>query len=212
MSQPYDRSARVPVPGSLDSSLKEFWVENPFDIARQGHNLSAYERKRTFLNVQGQAFLDISYLTGTDGDGDGRCIVAADFRNNGRQDLLLRQAGGGPVLLFENDFPAGHYLEVSLRGVQSNRLGIGARLLATVQGRQVVRELYPANTFQSQMPARVHFGLGVADRVERLEIRWPTGKRQVLTDLRGDCHVLISEDGEGPRATEIVTPGQLMTP
>ena len=74
MSQPYDRSAAVKQPGQLDKSLGEFWVENPWDIVRDGHNLSAYERNRVFLNVPAAAggtaatgtrdFLDVSYLSG----------------------------------------------------------------------------------------------------------------------------------------------------
>ena len=79
MSQPWHRGACCPLPGKLDSTLNEFWSENPWDIISQGHNLSAYERKRAFLNVRGRDFLDISALTGADGDGDGRCVVAGDF-------------------------------------------------------------------------------------------------------------------------------------
>src|SRR5262249_57454850 len=134
---------------------------------------SSYERKRVFLNVQGQDFVDVSYLTGSDSDGDGRSVVAADFRNTGQLDLVVRQVGGGAVLLFENDFPRRHYLTVSLRGRASNRAGIGSRLEATVAGRTLIRELYPANGYRAQMPASVHFGLGSADPVERLTIRSP---------------------------------------
>ena len=105
MSQPCNRSATVPAPGDLDASLREFWVSNPWQITALGHNLSAFERNRAYLNVKGQDFLDISHLTGADSDGDGRAVVAADFRNVGMLDLIVRQAGGGPLLLFENRLP-----------------------------------------------------------------------------------------------------------
>ncbi len=212
MSQPWNRTACCPLPGKLDSSLKEFWSENPFDIVRQGHNLSAYERKRTFLNVRGRDFLDISALTGADSDGDGRCVVAGDFRNNGQLDLVLRQTGGGPVLLYENRFPRRHYLEVSLRGHTSNRLGIGARLTAVAGGQTLVRELYPLNCFSSQMPSRVHFGLGDAAQVERLTIRWPSGREQHFTNLAADRHIVVDEAQEGEAAVATVVPGQTITP
>lgn len=192
--------------------MNEFWSENPWDIISQGHNLSAYERKRTFLNVRGRDFLDISALTGADGDGDGRCVVAGDFRNNGQLDLVLRQSGGGPVVLYENQFPRRHYLKVSLRGQSSNRLGIGARLSVVAGGQSLVRELYPLNSFRSQMPSLVHFGLGEATRVERLTIRWPSGREQQLTDLAVDCHIAVDESREGAAAVTTVVPGQTIGP
>jgi len=202
----------VPAPGVVDQSLGEFWVTNPWDIVDKGHNLSAYERKRAFLNVEGRDFLDISYLTGADSDGDGRSVVAGDFRNDGRLDLVVRQVGGGAVLLFENQFPKAHYLTVSLRGATSNKLGIGARLTATVSGRELTRELYPHNSFRSQMPSRVHFGLGDAARIDRLTIRWPSGAVQTLDDLAADRHVVITEGTTGPGAVETVIPGQVIRP
>jgi hypothetical protein len=214
VSQPSDPQAStlLPEPGKTDSDLKEFWVGSPWTIPQVGRNLSSYERKRVFLNARGRNFLDISYLTGADGDGDGRCVVAGDFRNNGRLDLVVRQVGGGPVLLYENNFPQKHYLHVSLRGRKSNRLGIGARLVATVKGQPLVRELYPHNSFSSQMPSTVHFGLGDATRVDRLEIRWPSGKRQVLTDLAGDRHIVVDEGKKGKAAVETVVPGRTIQP
>lgn len=199
-------------PGTVDSSLGEFWVTNPWDIVEQGHNLSAYERNRTFLNIQGRGFVDISYLTGADSDGDGRSVVAGDFRNDGRLDLVVRQVGGGAVLLFENQFPKAHYLTVSLRGATSNRLGIGARITATAGGRELCRELYPHNSFRSQMPSRAHLGLGEAARVDRLTIRWPSGAEQSLTDLAADRHIVVTEGKTGPEAVETVVPGQVIRP
>jgi hypothetical protein len=212
VSQPWHRGACCPLPGKLDPTLGEFWSENPWDIIKEGHNLSAYERKRLFVNVGGRDFLDISALTQADSDGDGRCVVAGDFRNKGQLDLVLRQVGGGPLLLYENRFPQRHYLEVLLRGRSSNRLGIGARLTATAGGRTLVRELYPLNSFRSQMPCRVHFGLGEAARVEQLTIHWPSGRVQHLSDLPADCCIIVDEAKDGPAAVETVVPGQTIAP
>jgi hypothetical protein len=138
--------------------------------------------------------------------------VAADFRNCGKMDYIVRQVSGGSVLLFENQMPTKHYLTVSLRGRQSNRQGIGARLVAKVNGQPVVRELYANNCFRGQAPPLVYFGLGKADRVEELSILWPSGRRQRLTNLKGDRHVLITEDQEGAAAVHEVVPGKIMPP
>jgi hypothetical protein len=212
VSQPWDRSALIKAPGEVDASLGEFWSENPWDIVSGGHNLSAFERNRTFLNIRGKDFLDISFLTGSDSDGDGRCVVAGDFRNIGQMDLVVRQNGGGPLSLYENRFPKKHYLKVSLRGRQSNRLGIGARLIAEVKGQPLVRELYPINTYHSQAASMVHFGLGEEGQVDRLTIQWPSGKKQVLTNVAGDRHIVVDEGLEGSAAIETVVPGTTIKP
>jgi hypothetical protein len=215
VSQPGNRGCRIEAPGKLDKDLGEFWSVNPWQIAADGHNLSAFERDRVFLNVGGKAFLEISYLTGADNEGDGRGVVAADFFNTGRLDLLLRQVGGGPLVLYENRFPQRHYLEVTLRGRKgkSNRQGVGARLEAVAGGLRQVREMYPTcGTMTSQGPNRAHFGLGDAAVVERLTVRWPSGRVQELRDIRADRHVVIDEDREGDAAIETVVPGHAVRP
>jgi enediyne biosynthesis protein E4 len=212
VSQPFKRGASITAPGQIDSSLGEFWVNNPWDIVSQGHNLSAYERKRAFLNVAGQDFVDISFLTGADSDGDGRSVVAGDFRNDGRMDLVVRQVGGGPVLLFENRFPPAHYLNISLRGTKSNRLGIGARVIVRAGGLEQTRELYPQNGFRSQVASRLHFGLAAQERVDRLTIHWPSGEIQQFKDLPVDRHILVDEGRSGADAVELLVPGHPTKP
>jgi enediyne biosynthesis protein E4 len=217
VSQPFDRKAEVKIASSkVDKKLNEFWITNPFDIVKDGKNLSAFERKRVFMNVRGGNFLDLSYLSGADNDGDGRSVVAADFRNCGQLDVAVRQVGGGAFLLYENHYPKRHYLEVTLRGKPeignvptSNRQGIGARLIAEIKDRKVVREQFPANGFRSRAPYIVHFGLADDTQVDRLVIRWPSGKEQVLRNVPGDQHIVIEEDNPD---YEKVVPGELVKP
>src|SRR5262249_10954305 len=113
---------------------------------------------------------------------------------------------------YENHFPRRHYLEVSLRGRSSNRQGIGARLTAVVRGQSLVREMYPLNSFRSQMPNIVHFGLGEATQVEKLTIRWPSGREQQLTNLSADRHIVVDEDKEGESAVATVVPSRTIAP
>ncbi len=188
--------AICPAPVKPDERLKDWWVENPWLIAARGKSLSGYERNRIFLNAHGAEFFEISGLTGADSDGDGRSVVPVDVNGDGREDLFVRQAGGGSLLLFENRFPRAHWLQVSLRGVKSNRLGIGARLVAQAGGQKLVRELYPQNTFKSQAPAYVHFGLGKAAKVDHLSITWPSGLVQELVDLPADRYIRVTEGAQ----------------
>ena len=89
--------------------------------------------------------------------------------------------------------------------MESNRQGIGARLVAKVDDRQIVRELFPANSYLSQAPATAHFGLGNYDKIDTLTIRWPNGKEQILKNILADQHLLIREGD--PNSANIV-PGE----
>jgi hypothetical protein len=225
-AQPFDRSAQLPAPGKVDPNIGEFWVANLWEekrwqAASVRHNLACRERQRLYLNAGGtegrvSGFFDLSFLSGADAEGDGRCVVAADFRNNGQLDLIVRKVGGGSVTVYENQFQNAaakrHYLEVSLRGRKSNSLGIGAHLVAEVAGRRIHRDLYPVNSFKSQMPCRVHFGLKDAATVDRLTICWPSGQVQVLTRLAADRHIVVEEGKEGADAVETVVPGKIFLP
>jgi hypothetical protein len=189
-------------PGEIDVEIGEYWLGNPWLFHEAKKNLSAYERNRVYLNHDGKQFLEISYLSGADSDGDARSSVIADLTGDGMEDVLVRQTGGGPVLLFENRIAKQHWLKVALRGRQSNSLGIGSRLVAEVSDRRIVRELYPANTFYSQTPSYAYFGLGDAAQVDRLTIRWPSGTTQVLERVAGDRHIEVTE---GESELRIVT-------
>jgi hypothetical protein len=208
VSQPTDKNCNVPAPGEVDETLHEFWSGNPWSIF-QKHNLSSFERNRAYLNVRGESFIEISALTAADLDSDSRGAMGLDLRNNGRLDLVVRQVSGGPLKIFENRISAGRYLKVSLRGARSNRLGVGARLVARFKGRQVARELFPANSFKSQTPALVHFGLDDAEVVDDLTVRWPSGLEQVIRNVPADQHVVIDE---GQARFETVLPGRLIAP
>jgi hypothetical protein len=199
----------VPLPGKLDHTLGEFWVRNPWEIVANGHNLSAFERKRMYLNVRGKDFLDISHISGADNDGDGRSVVAADFRNVGMNDLVVRQAGGGALLLYENRMPRKGYLKVTLRGSKSNRQGIGARITAEANGTRQTREMYPHNSYRSQAPNIAHFGLADASEVKELTVRWPSGKVQSFKNCKANRHIVIDESKDD---VEDVVPGKLIAP
>lgn len=198
----------IPAPRQTDARLKDWWVENPWKITTQGKSLSGYERNRVFLNARGQTFYEISALTSADSEGDGRSVVATDFNGDGMQDLIVRQAGGGSVLAFENQFPKSNWLAVSLRGVKSNRLGIGARLVARIGSEQIVRELYPSNGFKAQNPALVHLGLASASKVDELVITWPSGLEQRLKDVAGNRSIRITEGVDEVHARSAAGPGQ----
>jgi len=121
--------------------------------------------------------------------------VAGDVDNDGDLDLLVTNNGQTADLL-RNDGPAGHALVVRLIGTQSNRDGVGARLRLTAAGRTQVREVKAGSSYLGQNDLRQHFGLGGGARVERLEVRWPSGRVDVVQDLPVD-HIVSVREGSG---------------
>ncbi len=206
MSQPMDRSSRLPALGPVDSAAGEFWVENPFLMPRRGDNLSAFERNCLFLNTTDNRtlqFLDASFASTADLDSDSRSAIAADVDRDGDLDLLVGSVGGGPIRLLQNQIPQGHRVVLSLTGTDSNRSGIGCRVTIGCEDRHVIRDLFPANGFMGTGPTELTIGLGRATLITSLTIRWPTGQNQVFTDLAVDQHYTLTEGSQTIEASPL---------
>lgn len=195
MAQPINQRENHPALGKLDTARGEFWLNNPWQ--QDDHNLSAFERNRVLLNTGKRSLIDVSHQTTADLDSDSRAVVAGDFTGDGMPDLLVRSVGGGALRLFENRWPQTHWLRVSLAGVKSNSLGIGAKLRIEAGGQVIWRDLFPVCSYQSQLPAEVHVGLGKHQRVDRLTVYWPAGQTQRFDGIPADRHVLLTEGKPG---------------
>ncbi len=209
MSQPMDRSSRLPALGPIDSAAGEFWVENPFLMPRRGDNLSAFERNCLFLNTTGTRqlqFLDTSFASMADLDADSRSAIAADVDHDGDLDLLVGSVGGGPIRLLENHIPQGHRVVLSLVGRDSNRSGIGCRVTIRCGEHRLVRDLFPANGFMGTGPTDLTIGLGEATLITSLTIRWPTGQSEVFTNLATDCHYTLTETTQAVQTAPLDLP------
>ncbi len=194
MSQPHNRLSQLEAIGEIDEEAGEFWTKNPFQMPNERENLSSFERNRTFLSLDGKSFIDVSFASGADIDSDSRSVVAADFNRDGATDLLVGSVGGGSLRLFLNRFPKANFSRIRLEGSGSNRAGIGARLTATVKGQKLIRDLFPQNGFMGQGPAEIILGLGDAKVIDRLEVRWPSGKTQIYKNLAANRYFLLKED------------------
>ena len=193
MSQPLDRTCNLPQLGEVDEEAGEFWVENPFAMVRNGDNLSAYERNKVYLSVSGESFLDVSVASGADLDADSRAVIAADFTGDNAPDLLIGSVGGGSLRLFRNVYPQRNRVRIELVGVESNRSAIGTRIIAQCGERKIVRDLFAVNGFMGQGPGEMLLGIGDAEQIDQLTVRWPTGKTQVFVDVPAGSPVTIRE-------------------
>jgi hypothetical protein len=134
----------------------------------------------------------------------------ADLNNNGRLDLVVNNINA-PAFIYENVRTEGdtsHYLQIRLGGESPNIRGIGSKLVLTAGGRKQYVDHTPYRGYLSTMDDRIHFGLGNVDRVDSLEVTWPDGRHQVLTDVRADQVLTIDQrDATGHEA-----PGTSSTP
>jgi len=123
-----------------------------------------------------------------------RGCAFGDLDNDGRVDVVVSAIGEPASVLFNTTVGAGQWLALQLEGTKSNRDGIGARVtLSADKGRIQHNHATTAVGYASSSDRRVHFGLG-SDRVAReIEIRWPSGTRQVLTNVAAGQVLKVKE-------------------
>ena len=123
----------------------------------------------------------------------GRGSATGDYDDDGDLDIFVVNTNQ-PALLLRNDSASeNHWLSVRLRGTRSNRNGFGARVLVQAGDLVQVDEARSAGSYLSQDDTRLFFGLGPHEIVERLEITWPSGTRQVMTQIDADHTVEVQE-------------------
>lgn len=125
-----------------------------------------------------------------------RGCAFGDFDNDGDLDIVINPVNSVPELIRCDSDSKNNWLTLKLIGTKSNRSGIGARLKLTIEGRQpMIDEVRSGGSYYSQNDQRIHFGLGKVGKVKSLEIRWPSGKVDSLSDLPINRIVQIKEGG-----------------
>jgi hypothetical protein len=156
------------------------------------------ERKLVFVNRRDGTFEDVS-------DAAGRALAIpqasrgaafGDLDNDGRVDVVVENIDGTPMILRNDGNGQKHWISVELVGARSNRLAIGAKLKAVARSLVQIEEVRSGGSYLSQSDLRVHFGLGDAENLDRLEIRWPSGRPETLENLPAD-HFFLIREGDG---------------
>lgn len=155
------------------------------------------EENFVFVNEGALHFKEVGEEWGLNKEGVSFGTAFGDLDGDGDLDLVFVNYQEGPSVL-RNDSTRGNNVVIELRGAASNRYGLGARLKLVTQSSSQVRQLLSARGYLSTSEPMVHFGLGEESEIERLEIFWPSGRKQVLDTLEGGRKYVIAEPSESP--------------
>jgi hypothetical protein len=146
----------------------------------EGRSLSGYQQKRVWLNDGAGKFVNVAQAVGANDSHDGRSVALADLWNRGVLDVVVANQKG-PLLIYKNNVsPENHWIGFELEGSTSNRSAIGAEVRLFWGGRQQVQYVSGGSGFCAQNQRRLNFGLGKISSLEKVQIRWPSGKMQTV--------------------------------
>ena len=165
-------------------------------------NVESYDDTTTYLarNILLMNTGDGKFINVSDNSGDGMKVKLSsrgagfdDLDNDGDVDVVILNSRQEPTIL-RNDSPSkGHWLQVRLRGVKTNRDGIGAHIKVLAGDLTLLDEVHSGRGYQSHYGMRLHFGLGNRERIDRIEVHWVGGGVDVFEDIVVDQLLTLTE-------------------
>lgn len=146
----------------------------------KGRSLAGEQQKCVWINDGSGKFTDVAPMVGVKDTYDGRSVALVDLGNRGALDVIVANMKG-PLLVYQNRVnPENKWIGFALEGTKSNRSAIGAQARVFWNGQQQVQEVSGGSGFCAQNDRRLHFGLGKNPQIEKVQIRWPSGKIQEI--------------------------------
>jgi hypothetical protein len=166
-------------------------------------NLHYRESPALLHNEHGKKFVDVSAASSSvfQQQWAARGLAIGDLNNDGRLDAVLTTNDGPAHVLLNETQTANHWITLRLVGVKSNRDAIGAEVRVVTTAGEQFATVTTTGSYQSSSDKQLHFGLDSADSIREIDIRWPSGIRQVLTNQKADAILTITEPAENPGKT-----------
>lgn len=171
------------------------------------------EPKMLHLNQKDGTFCDASDMAGKalTERHVSRGLAVGDLFNDGNMDVVVGDIDGGPMILRNRGIPGRHWVSFELSGTRSNRLALNARITIYAGGMAQTDEVHSGGSYLSQNDLRIHFGLADATKIDKVEIHWPSGQNEVLTNLAVDQRYSVVE-GSGIVPAERARPAATKHP
>ena len=173
-------------------------------LIAQGHDLDTIETSSPMLHYKepmmlvrntGKRFVDVSGISSEifHDAWVGRGMAIGDLDNDGRIDAVVTTNGGTPHILHNMTETNNHWITLHLTGHKSNRDGIGAQVKIVTSLGEQWGTVTTSSGYLSASDPRLHFGLGTEGVVKRIEVRWPSGIQQIMTEVKGDQQINVDE-------------------
>jgi hypothetical protein len=160
------------------------------------HSATRYlEPALLFLNQRDGTFRNVSRRVGSaiQTPQVSRGMAIGDLFNDGREEAVIENLVGEPMILRPEHGPPNHWVSFTLEGTECNRLALNARVKITAGDLVQMNELISGGSYLSQSDLRLHFGLGSHEHVDQAEVLWPDGKKEILTHLLADRFYVVQE-------------------
>lgn len=166
-------------------------LDNSIELAHRPYALP----NGLFRNKGNLTFEDLSAKVGPgfSAPAPHRGAAFGDLNNDGKVDIVVTVMNGSPQILMNRTSNSSHWIILKLRGVKSNRDGLGTKVKITTAAGSQFNVATTAVGYNSSSDKRVHFGLGSAAVVEKIELNWPSGIKQVLTNIKVDQVLEVTE-------------------
>lgn len=123
----------------------------------------------------------------------GRGLARLDWNRDGLEDFVVSHLDSPAALVTNETSPAGHFLALQLRGVQSSRDAVGAIVWVNAAGRKLMQQITAGDGYYASNQKQLIFGLGECDKIAELQVRWPSGLLQRFEDVSADQELLLIE-------------------
>ncbi len=159
----------------------------------------AYREPRLiYLNQHNGTFREVGAATGNAVlvPQVSRGLAVGDLFHRGVLDLVIENLDGSPMILEPKPIPANHWVSFALEGSPTNRLALNARIRLTTGTLHQLQEVRSGGSYLSQSDLSLHFGIGKAHTIDKVEVLWPNGPTQTFTNIQPDHFYTLKQNGK----------------